>query len=130
MALVTWRRDDEDRRIDFLVVHKSVDGRRCDPGDQVGFVESIEISHFLGEDGQAALLSLLSPGPMIGSASTPPAIADFDQYVGLFRRLQTPWYEKARGHFGDEQVQVALAGANEYVPYRPSTLKAIATGKL
>ncbi|MEE3918211.1 hypothetical protein V2I01_04940 [Micromonospora sp. BRA006-A] len=50
MSLVMWRREDG-KFTDFLIVHKSTDGRSCDPGSRAGYQESVELSNFLGDTG-------------------------------------------------------------------------------
>lgn len=131
LGLVVWR--DEDRVAhDFRVVHKSVHGRHCDPGAESGFTSSTEISNFLGDLGQAKLLSFLSVGPVIalqdGYRRT--RVADLDQFVDLFRRFQTPWYEEARSQWDAEHTQHWLADASETYPYTPAVLQRVATGTL
>lgn len=125
MTLVIWREDEQRRAYDFQIVHKSVDGRNCDPGDQAGYEDSLEVSNFLGHNGASELLSMLSRGPIAGAAESALEVANFDQFVDLFRRLQTPWYEEARSRFSDDDVQAAFAGSNETQPYRPESLEAI-----
>jgi hypothetical protein len=125
-SLLVWRRDADGKRVDFKIVHKSIDGRTCDPGDRAGYRNSVELHNLLGPEGQAHLLSMVSAGPFHGPGETPPDIADFDQWVDVFRRLQTPWYEEARSRFDDDDVQAAFAGSNETQPYRPESLEAIA----
>ena len=53
--------------------------------------------------------------------------SDMDNFVDLIRRMQTPYYEEARRHFGCEAVQQAYLGANEALPYTPKSLQHIAT---
>src|SRR5689334_15320592 len=49
-ALVTWRNEGR-RAYDFRIVHKNMDGRRCDPGAERGFQQSTNLSSFLGIEG-------------------------------------------------------------------------------
>ncbi|WP_204037262.1 hypothetical protein [Micromonospora qiuiae] len=128
MALVVWRREDQKLK-GFMIVHKSADGRDCDPGDQAGYRESSELSTFLGQVGAAYLLSWLSMGPVRGVPDTN-QVADLDEFVDLFRRVQVPWYEQARPHFHDEETQHWLSDANEYYPYIPETLQRTAKRRL
>lgn len=123
-ALVTWRTDDERRGYDFLIVHKNLDGRSCDPEAKSGFVLNTELSSFLGADGLAYALSLLSPGPIMGDTAV--RVADFNGFVDLIRRTQTPWYEEARSRFGTEETRDRFGDANEIAPYVPVALERIA----
>lgn len=101
--------------------------RRCDPGGAHGYLSSMDLQHFLGPDGLALLLSWLSVGPLKGGGSGP-CVADLDEFVDFVRRVQTPYYEEARPHFGDEHTYYWLGDANEYHPYLPETLQDIAGG--
>ena len=92
---MTWREDDF-RGFDFKIVHKNMDGYECDTGAKAGFTSSVDIEHYLGSVGQAALLAHLSLGPMAGRSDMWPRVKDFDGFVDVFRRLQTPGYEEAR----------------------------------
>lgn len=124
-ALVTYRRDDDNRAYDFRLVHKNIDGHRCDPDNAHGFEASIELHSLLGADGLTDLLSLLSAGPL---KSTPGEVrvADLDGYVDLVRRVQIPWYEEARPYWGTEYTGELVAGANATYPYMPDVLERIA----
>lgn len=89
-ALVVWRNEGR-LGYDFRIVHKNMDGRQCDPESRDGFVLHTELSSFLGADGLAYALSLLSPGPILGGDDV--RVKDFNGFVDLVRRTQTPWYE-------------------------------------
>jgi hypothetical protein len=109
-ALVIWRTDEDGRGYDFRIVHKNMDGRRCEDAEG-GFLFHTALSSFLGNDGLAYALSLLSPGPIM--ADTNVRVADFNGFVDLVRRTQTPWYEEARPHWQTEHTQHWLADANQ-----------------
>jgi hypothetical protein len=113
-ALVIWRTDDDRRGYDFRIVHKNLGGRRCDPEADRGFVLHTELSSFLGPEGLAYALSLLSPGPIMCDAYL--RVADFNGFVDLVRRTQTPWYEEARPFWDTEHTRHWLADANEVYP--------------
>lgn len=130
LGLLTWREYDDMRAYDFVIVHKNFEGRTCDPGFERGYSSSVAISSGLGNEGQAYLLSMLSLGPIKGESDARCAVADFDQYVDVFRRLQTPWYEEARGRWADDDVQHWLGDANEVYPYVPDVLERIANRTL
>jgi hypothetical protein len=127
-ALVTWRTDDDDRGYDFRIVHKNMDGRRCDPEAEREFLQSTELSSFLGDDGLAYALSLLSPGPIMGDTDV--KVLDFNGFVDLVRRTQTRWYEEARPHWQTEHTQHWLGDANQVYPYQPDVLERIAKREL
>lgn len=133
-GLVTWRDavgDSPPRAAtDFQIVHKNMEGRSCDPGASAGYLQSIELKSMLGPAGQARLLALLTAGPLKGEPGPTVAVADFDSFVDVFRRLHTEWYEEARPHFADPQTAARLDDANEVYPYLPEVLKRIATDTL
>lgn len=128
LGLLTWRETDFNAH-DFLIVHKNVDGRTCDPGFGNGYASSIVLDNATGPVGQSLLLAMLSVGPLKGGSNTP-KIQNFDQFVEVFRRLQTAWYEEARPHLADELTHHWLGDANEYFPYTPEVLERIAKGTL
>ena len=78
------------------------------------------------------MLAFLSPGPLIKDREGEPfsRAQDLDEYVDLFRRFQTPWYEEARGRWSDSETQQKLADANEIYPYTPDVLVRVARGQL
>lgn len=127
-AIVTWRTDEDDRGYDFRIVHKNMDGRRCDPEADRGFVLHTELSSFLGDDGLAYALSLLSPGPIMGDTAV--KVVDFNGFVDLVRRTQTPWYEEARPYWQTEHTAHWLADANQVAPYTRDVLERIAKQEL
>ncbi|OBH55021.1 hypothetical protein A5687_03340 [Mycobacterium mantenii] len=125
IALVTYRRDDQRRAYDFRLVHKNIDGRRCDPDNDDGFIDSIELSQLLGADGLTDLLSLLSAGPYSDDRGVV-RVLDFDGYTDLVRRVQIPFYEEARRYWRTQYTRELLGGANHTYPYLPDTLEQIA----
>ena len=127
-ALVTWLADDDRRGYDFRIVHKNLDGHRCDRDAEDGSDQHTELSSFLGPSGLAYALSLLSPGPIKGYTDV--RVTDFNGFVDLVRRTQTPWYEEARRHWGTEHTQHWLADASEIHPYEPDVLERIAKQEL
>ena len=127
-AVVVARCDEELRLSDFRLVHKSMDGRHCDPGDRGGYESSWELGDLLGEDGLASLLAFLSPGPLRGGNAN--RIVDVDEFVDLVRRLHTPYYEEARPRFTEPEVVNDLADTSEDWPYVPAVLKRIAAGEI
>lgn len=131
-GLVVWRRGVNLSHYGFKVVHKSIGGLDCDSGAAAGYTSNLDISAFLGEEGQARLLAFLRPGPLIsdreGTSRT--HVEDTDEYVDLFRRFQTPWYEEARQKWDDSETQQKVADANEVYPYIPDVLVRVARGQL
>lgn len=57
-------------------------------------------------------------------------VASLEEWADLVRRVQVPWYEEARQHLRDPEVQDYLADSNEYFPYLPETLEKVANGTL
>jgi hypothetical protein len=120
-ALVVWKSGPGLAYTDFRIVHK---GQKC---DDRSFTMSAQLDEMLGLRGQAWLLAWLTPGPLKPPPSDPSPRVDLAQFVDIFRRLQTPWYEEARLHWGDEDVAEEWADANEVAPYMPESLERIAT---
>ena len=128
MSLMTWRENDDRRGYDYRLVHKNSGDGTCDPGSKRGYGSSLEVSNVLGPDGLSELLSHLSLGPLITSTGESLCrVADMDGYVDIIRRLETPYYEEARRHYGCEAVQQYYVGANETLPYTPKSSQHIAT---
>lgn len=123
---MTWREDDGAAH-DFLIVHKDIDKPNCDPGAKSGWVSSIELAYYLGPDGFAALMAMLSAGPILEPKGGRSRVKDYDQFVDVVRRLQVPWYEEARQHFRSPEVTEQFRGGSEITPYLPDMLELIAT---
>lgn len=126
MAMIVAKRgsdDDPFKFRDFRVVHKNVDGRRCDPDDISGYLLSFELSEFDGEDGLSTFLSLISRGPLDTPRSKENPV---DQFVDLARRLFVPHYEEARWNFRTQEAQETFAGSSEATPYTQRNLIRIA----
>lgn len=119
-GLVTWQVDSELRKSHFRIVHQGA----CDKDHSSG-IHTSTLADLLGLDGQARLLSWLSYGPIKNTGSQL-RINDLDAFVDLFRRLQTPWYEEARPHFGSSDVAEQWGDANEIAPYEQHALRRIA----
>jgi len=120
-------KDDDRLLTGFLIVHKKVDGFTCDLGNENGYYYNVDLDTLLGQDGMAHLLGHLSAGPLIAEEPVI-RVADMDEFIDLFRRLQVPFYEQARTRFGDEDVTALYEGANEYYPYLPGELQKVASG--
>ncbi|UOQ56059.1 hypothetical protein MUN78_10120 [Leucobacter allii] len=115
--------DRDNAKSGFEIIHK---GRKCDP-EHKGM--SLELSDMIGDQGMSTLLSFLSYGPLPPRRGQP-RIADMDEFVDLFRRLQTPGYEEARRHFRNPEVLDAFDGSPEDAAYVPDKLNWIAeTGR-
>lgn len=125
-----WDNGNPPIKADLLVVHKNLPDslRRCDPGTENGYYESLELSAYLGDEGRAWLLSYLSLGPIhtIQIENPRPTITDFAQYVDLFHRFQTPWYEEARSYLHTAASAEVLGGIGPAAAYVPATLREIA----
>jgi hypothetical protein len=110
---------------DFRIVHKG----ECDLGAPSGFLSSIQLDAVQG-DGQAMILSWLSPGPLKGGNSLLITTEDMNEFVDLFRRLYVPLYEEGRRHFTDPEIRSRLSDASESYLYRPGVLGAMVNGTL
>jgi hypothetical protein len=117
-GLIVWNTDTELQKHSFHIAHKG----KC---DDRSFQQSLGLGDLLGLKGQAHLLSFLSYGPLINSQGRT-RLHDIDEFVDLFRRLQTPWYEEARSKFRESLVVETGVDANEVYPYLPDSLKRIA----
>ena len=116
---VIWKSSKAKKYHGFKIIHQV----RCDLDDHIA---SNALQDFLGERGAAYLLSFLSGGSLlarIGQSSR--SVSDLDEFVDLFRRCQTPYYEEARRKFADPDVREDFGDRNEYAPYLPETLKHI-----
>jgi hypothetical protein len=124
---VIWDGSGEKER-DFRIIHKSVcDDRR--------FSSSLPLTDFLGSLGVAKLTAFLSPGIFINQRSSEERseaddgnrIADLDQFMDFFRRVQLPYYEEARLilRAPTEEVEEHLSGSSEVAPYTPDNLKSL-----
>jgi hypothetical protein len=117
-AYVIWKSDPADQHRDhsFKIIHQ----KRCDRDDHH---LSAELKDFLGADGLAKLLSMVSYGPLKDSKSA--GVKDMDEWVDFVRRCQIPYYEEARRRFHDPDIQEDLYDANEVFPYLTDSLKSI-----
>ncbi|OII35173.1 hypothetical protein BIU98_04425 [Curtobacterium sp. MMLR14_010] len=113
-GLLVW--DNGERKSNFRIVHKG----QCDVDNSQA---TAELSEVTGPDGQVRLLAFLSYGPLMGPGSIPVRVADLDEWVDVFRRLQTPHYEEARILYKRPEVKEALDDANELFPYEPDTMR-------
>lgn len=131
LGVVVSRVNDSYAEYSFKIVHKNApaNATHCDPGNQAGYTHSMGIDSYLGLEGQQWLLGLLSAGPLKGGPSRA-QVSDFNEYVDLFRRLQTPYYEDARRRFSDQEVREKLSDANEIYPYLPEVLDRIVRDQL
>jgi hypothetical protein len=120
-GLLVWKVGDNLVKSDFRVVHKGDCDRITDPNHED---YTIETQNLIGLDGQAWLFSLISYGPLKDGKSR--GVADLDQWIDVFRRFQTPWYEQARKHFAFESIREQFSDANETLPYEQRYLEEIA----
>lgn len=111
-GMVVWEVRRDLSLANFEIVHQ---GKQCDTHRDWS---SWHLNEAIGPDGQESLLSFLSDGKFRGNNSRN-RIADMDQFVDLFRRLQTPGYEEARRYLGSPSVVDAFSDSHEYAPYTP-----------
>lgn len=106
----------------FKIIHQG----RCD--DRRANL-SAALRDYVGADGLAKLLSILSIGPLKkAQGQSPRVVGDLDELVDFMRRVQTPYYEEARQRFSEEEVMQDFCDSNEVAPYLQSRLKRIAEG--
>ena len=117
---VTWSASPEGDS-DFTIIHQSKD--RCDDGRKHF---SAALRDFLGADGLANLTAMLSHGP-VTYGSGQPRIANMDEFVDFFRRVQLPHYEEARQSFKRAEVREDLSDASQVYPYLQETLQRLAS---
>lgn len=117
---VIWRSDVNHKYHGFKIIHQA----KCDI-DSYPFSSALE--DFIGEDGLAKLLSMLSLGPIKAklNAGRYCHIADIDEFVDFIRRVQTPHYEEARRNFSDANLVHDYSDANEVAPYLQRDLQNI-----
>ncbi|MEI7590624.1 MAG: hypothetical protein WCJ49_04870 [Deltaproteobacteria bacterium] len=118
---VIWKTTKELKSYDFKIIHQT----KCDLKDHPA---STALTDFLGEDGLAYLLAKLSIGPIkkqIGQGMHCEA-ADINEFVDFMRRVQTPFYEEARRHFGKHELLEDYSDSDEVYPYQPEQLEKIA----
>lgn len=111
--------DNNNKHHDFKIVHKINCRSELDDHSNV-----LDIEDYLSDNGIALLLSDLSDGPHRNRKNAC-CIKDLDEFVDLFRRLQTPYYEEARKQFKNQQFLADFADENEVRPYLPKTLEDI-----
>lgn len=106
----------------FKIIHQGkCDDRRANL--------SAALRDYVGTDGLAKLLSILSIGPLkTAQGQSPRVVGDLDELVDFMRRVQTPYYEEARQRFSEEEVMHDFYDSNEVAPYLQSRLKTIAAG--
>ncbi len=118
---VIWKSNEHGKSHAFKIIHQT----KCDQRDHS---LSAALRDFVGDDGMTKLLSHLSLGPIKRRLDQTSRcdVADFDEFVDFFRRVQTPFYEEARRHFGNENLIHEFSDANEVLPYMQSELEKIA----
>ncbi len=72
------------------------------------------------------MLSFIDPGPFISKVYGGPEVLDFREYVEIFRRLHTPFYEEARLYFDEASAAGIIDGHNEFALYDEALLRDIA----
>lgn len=107
---------------DFKIIHKV----RCDVQD---YESSMSLETFLGPNGLAWCLSMLSIGPIMlqrtKAKSDGDSLPERHQFVDFVRRVQMPYYEEARRYFTRPAVRVHHSDGNEVSPYVTTALKRI-----
>ncbi len=118
---VMWRQDEKHMDCDFKIIHK----KKCENESKYPF--SMSLKKFLGEDGVQYLLQFLSRGKIKNNLGQSGGVCvnDMDEFVDLFRRVQTPYYEEARTKFDKAELLDDFSDSNEEEPYLEEQLKEI-----
>jgi len=83
----------------FRIVHHVgalPDGRTCQRNRRTEGLADRGLKDFLGSYGQSLLLCMLDDGEIADPKHTRPLSVDIREWLILFRRLNTPYYEEAR----------------------------------
>jgi hypothetical protein len=83
----------------------------------------LDLKTFLGPTGVPVLLRFLDPGPYHVPEYVGPEVRDVREWVELFRRLHTPYYEEAYLYWNRADQDGYFDGANEVWLYLPDTLR-------
>lgn len=128
---VVWKYGDnyeEEGYFKYKILHPS--GLKDEYGEAYGcdydrtYVYSSSLVDFVGDRGLVKLLGMIDVGPLHRSEYKE-QIENIRDFLELFRRVQLPYYEEARFYWKDAYDDGYFDGANEIVPYFPSTLKDI-----
>lgn len=119
-GFVIWNHDKDFKAYDFKIIHAG----KCDIKT---YPSSRPLPDFLGPNGVAYLLHHLSHGPIKDNLGQEDSIRikDMREFIDLFRRVQTPYYEEARLSFGHRELLGEYCDWNEYAPYLPEMLKKV-----
>lgn len=125
-AYVVWKSNGLQAR-NFKIIHQKI----C---DDKSFMGSESLGKFLGVDGLAYLLTFLSCGRIIEISGKGSFCKiendDMEEFVDFFRRVQSPFYEKARRRFNNTNILDSLSDANQMYPYQSKILKEIANEEI
>lgn len=114
---VIWKKDKNRRSYGFCIIHRG----DCDTDDS--YSSSMELDQLLGDNGREYLLSKLDYGRLSGSDGIErDSLPNMTDFVDLFRRVQTPYYEEARRFFELELIKDDYEDFNEYAPYTSAYL--------
>lgn len=117
---VIWKKTEDNKAFGFKIIHQT----KC---DDKTFPSSVALNRYLGIDGMARLLALLSVGQIHrkNGIEISQRVVDVDEFIDLVRRIQTPLYEEARKYFGDPEVLANYGNDNESRPYTQENLEII-----
>ena len=123
---VQWRTDNL-RSFGFSIVHHQAYSPRGPVGScyDPEALSDLQLDKFLGADGLIYLLSLVDPGEHFVQTLEQPYVSDFRGWTEIVKRLQIPYYEEARQHFGQMEAEGYMSDANEVSLYLPETLQDI-----
>ena len=103
----------------FRIVHNS---NRCQYPTS-GRVHDMHLTHLLGPDGLAILLTLVAPGGRTGNRED--GVESLEEWSELVRRLHVPYFEEARQYWSDAEADGFFAGPGKLVPYSQEVLRDI-----
>ena len=105
----------------FRIVHNS---NRCQYPTS-GRVHDMHLTHLLGPDGLAILLTLVAPGGRTGNRED--GVESLEEWGEIVRRLHVPYYEEARQYWSDAEADGFFAGPNTSALYNQTMLRDILT---
>ncbi len=103
----------------FRIVHNS---NRCQYPNS-GRVQGMHLTHLLGHDGLAMLLTLVAPGGRTGNRED--GVESLEEWSDLVRRLHLPYYEEARQYWPEAETDGYFAHPNSPEFYNQTMLRDI-----
>lgn len=129
-AWIEWYDDENHKAQGFKIVHYDMaspnyPNNNCYHYNNHARRRDLPLNGFLGQSGMLHLLPFLDPGPWHMPDYTGPEVFNVREFVELFRRLQTPYYEEARLYWSDARADGIFSSENEVSIYGKPLLKHI-----